>query len=56
VNDAAYAQAVIPNELLVNASPDYRAAVEVSLVNGVERTALFIGFVDRVFPRKTRSE
>jgi hypothetical protein len=56
INDAAYAQVVIPNEHLANADPDYLAAVEVSAVYGVERTALFTGFVDCVLPEgdKTR--
>jgi hypothetical protein len=51
LNDAAYAQVVIPNELLTNADPDYRAAVEVSVVYGAERGTLFTGFVDRVLPQ-----
>jgi hypothetical protein len=58
INDAAYAQVVIPNELLANADPDYLAAVEVFAVHGTRRTTLFTGFVDRVLPEgdKTRMD
>lgn len=55
LNDASTGQVVIPNELLADADPDYRAAVEVSAVYGAERTALFTGFVDRVSPRGDRT-
>ncbi len=49
-NDASTARVVIPNDLLMDADPDYRATVELYAVYGTDHEVLYTGFVDKVSP------
>ena len=42
------AELVIPNDLLMAATPDYQATVQIFACRGTERHARFAGYVDRV--------
>lgn len=55
LNDVSTARVVIPNDLLTDAGPDYRATVELYATYGTDREVLYTGFVDKVSPEGSQT-